>query len=81
MDRTDVGKVIKELSERPIFCGNDTIETTSGYVITTKQGMKEIREKAIEEFVEAVKKEYPRLDGFYCLNKDIDRIATELKGE
>ena len=36
MNIDDVKKVICELKEKPFICGNDFIETDSGYVITKK---------------------------------------------
>ena len=36
MDITDARNVIKELKEKPFICSQYTIETESGYVITTK---------------------------------------------
>lgn len=36
MDITDAGNVIKDLREKPFICSQYTIETESGYVITTK---------------------------------------------
>ena len=36
MDITDARNVIKDLNEKPFICSQYTIETESGYVITTK---------------------------------------------
>ena len=36
MDITDARNVIKDLKEKPFICSQYTIETESGYVITTK---------------------------------------------
>lgn len=36
MDITDAKNVIKDLKEKPFICSQYTIETESGYVITTK---------------------------------------------
>ena len=45
MDIKDAKAVIKDLSEKPFICSEHTIETDSGYVITTKEKSKYARAK------------------------------------
>ena len=40
MNRNDVKKVIEDLTEKPFVCAEHYIETTSGFIITTKEKSK-----------------------------------------
>ena len=68
MDITDARNVIKELKEKPFICSKYTIETESGYVITTKSKrpycnskkhtnadrIRAMSEEELEEFIDKV---------------------------
>lgn len=46
MNRNDVKKVIEDLNEKPFVCTEHYIETTSGFIITTKEKSKYHRVKS-----------------------------------
>ena len=81
-------------------CGNENVEILNarkGHYLCGKCGRdteslyerehdKEIRAKAVDEFVKAMKRKYPLAEcGFGVINdtlhKNIDEIAKELQGE
>lgn len=45
MNRNDVKRVIEDLTEKPFVCTEHFIETTSGFIITTKEKSKYHRAK------------------------------------
>lgn len=45
MNADDAKKVLQDLTEKPVICGDRYIETDSGYVITSKEYFKNL-EKA-----------------------------------
>ena len=56
MDISDAKNVIKDLQEKPFICGQNTIETESGYVIKKKlTNADRIRSMCDEELAEFIK--------------------------
>ncbi|MBO5208051.1 MAG: hypothetical protein J6B68_01765 [Lachnospiraceae bacterium] len=54
MDITDAKRVIKDLQDKLFICGKYTIETDSGYVITTKSKRPYCRKKTNADRIQSM---------------------------